>query len=304
MLLSGTDNHIAGVGAMAEHLQEFHRGKPGYEGYLNDRVAALPEVLSQEGYYTVMSGKWHLGLTPERFPVKRGFERSFTLLPGAANHYNYEPQIKSDLERTTPPLYADGETIVDNETLPPDFYSSDYFTERLLGFLRDKKDDHDRPFFAYYTFSAPHWPLQAPPEYVAHYKGVYDDGPDRLRQRRFERLKNLGLVPEHTVPHEVIVSERERGKKGMGDDWDSLSGDERAYSAKTMEVYAGMVERMDYNIGKVVDYLENTGELDNTFVVFMSDNGAEGALLEAKPLFGSDLEKYSLPVSDLTFQAH
>jgi arylsulfatase A-like enzyme len=93
------------------------------------------------------------------------------------------------------------------------------------------------------------------------------------------------------------VSEREKEKKGQGDDWDSLSEEERAYSSRTMEVYAGMVERMDHNIGKVVDYLD-------TFVVFMSDNGTEGALLEARPLFGSDLEKYSLAFLDLTVQAY
>jgi arylsulfatase A-like enzyme len=297
MLLSGTDNHIAGIGSMAESIQDFQRGKPGYEGYLNDRVAALPEVLQGAGYHTIMSGKWHLGLTPDRFPAKRGFEKSFSLLPGAANHYNYEPQLrdndtKSRLEKMTPALYAENEEIVDNEKLPDDFYSSDYFTERLLGFLKDRDDG--RPFFVYYTFSAPHWPLQAPEENIAPYYGVYDDGPERLRQRRFAKLKELGLVPEHAVPHDVVVVDREKPRKGQGDDWDLLTDEERRFSSRTMEVYAGMVERMDSNIGKVIEYLEETGELDNTFVVFMSDNGAEGALLEAIPLFGSDLEKYSL----------
>jgi arylsulfatase A-like enzyme len=282
---------------MAESIQDFQRGKPGYEGYLNDRVAALPEVLQDAGYHTIMSGKWHLGLTPDRFPAKRGFEKSFTLLPGAANHYNYEPQLrdndtKSRLEKMTPALYAENEEIVDNEKLPDDFYSSDYFTERLLGFLKDRDDD--RPFFAYYTFSAPHWPLQAPEENIAPYYGVYDDGPERLRQRRFGKLKELGLVAEHAVPHDVVVVDREKPKKGQGDDWDLLTDEERQFSSRAMEVYAGMVERMDFNIGKVIEYLEDTGKLDNTFVVFMSDNGAEGALLEAIPLFGSDLEKYSL----------
>ena len=298
MLLSGTDNHIAGIGAMAESLQDFQRGKPGYEGYLNDRVAALPEVLQDAGYVTLMAGKWHLGLTEDRWPVKRGFEKSFTLLPGAANHYNYEPQlrdgdVKSRLEKITPALYAENDKKVDNELLPSDFYSSDYFTERLLGFLKEREEENDeRPFFAYYTFSAPHWPLQAPEENVKPYQGVYDGGPERLRLRRLEKLKKLGLVPEHAVAHDVVIVDRERPKKGMAEDWDNLPEWERKFSSRTMEVYAGMVERMDYNIGKVVEYLERSGELDNTFVVFMSDNGAEGALLEAAPLFGSDLEKY------------
>jgi len=306
MLLSGTDNHIAGIGSMAESLQEFQRGKPGYEGYLNDRVAALPEVLQDAGYLTIMSGKWHLGLTPDRFPVKRGFEKSFTLLPGAANHYNFEPQLrdndtKSNLEKLTPALYAENDKVVDNETLPSGFYSSDYFTERMLGFLHDRERANDtRPFFAYYTFSAPHWPLQAPEENIQPYKGLYDDGPENLRQRRLSNLKKLGLVPEHAVPHNVVVTDRESTKKGQGSEWNELSADEKQYSSRTMEVYAGMVERMDYNIGKVIQYLEGTGELDNTFIVFMSDNGAEGALLEAIPLFGTDLEKYSPPLSSLT----
>jgi arylsulfatase len=298
MLLSGTDNHIAGVGSMAESLQEFQRGKPGYEGYLNDRVAALPEVLQDAGYLTIMSGKWHLGLTPDRFPARRGFEKSFSLLPGAANHYNFEPQLrdndtKSQLEKMTPALYAENDKVVDNETLPTGFYSSDYFTDRMLEFLNERNTAHDnRPFFAYYTFSAPHWPLQAPKENIDPYRGAYDDGPERLRQRRLANLKKMGLVPDHAVPHDVVVTARESPKKGQGSDWNELSADERQYSSRTMEVYAGMVERMDYNIGKVIEYLERTGELDDTFIVFMSDNGAEGALLEAIPLFGTDLEKY------------
>jgi arylsulfatase A-like enzyme len=279
-------------------LQEFQRGKPGYEGYLNDRVAALPEVLQDAGYLTIMSGKWHLGLTADRFPVERGFEKSFSLLPGAANHYNFEPQFrdndtKSRLEKMTPALYAENHVVVDNESLPSGFYSSDYFTERMLGFLSERDGANDkRPFFAYYAFSAPHWPLQAPEENVKPYNGAYDDGPERLRQQRLANLKKLGLVPNHAVPHDVVVTERESPKKGQGHDWDELPAEERQFSSRSMEVYAGMVERMDCNIGQVIRYLEGTGELDNTFIVFMSDNGAEGALLEAIPLFGSDLDKY------------
>ena len=96
MLLSGTDNHIAGIGAMNEGMPEFQRGKPGYEGYLNDKVAPLPEVLRDHGYKTYMSGKWHLGLEKDRWPSKRGFDRSYSLLPGAANHYGFEPQLEED----------------------------------------------------------------------------------------------------------------------------------------------------------------------------------------------------------------
>jgi arylsulfatase len=96
MLLSGTDHHLAGLGSMAEAIRPEQKGQPGYEGYLNDQVAALPELLQDDGYYTVLSGKWHLGLIPERFPARRGFERSFTLLPGAANHYAFEADIPEE----------------------------------------------------------------------------------------------------------------------------------------------------------------------------------------------------------------
>jgi arylsulfatase A-like enzyme len=158
MLLSGTDHHIAGLGQMAEVMKRFKdiwEAKPGYEGYLNDRVAALPEILKDEGgYRTMMSGKWHLGLTKERFPSKRGFEKSFALLPGAGNHFGYEPgTVDQPSVPFLAPLYARDNEFVDHTTLPEDFYSSDYFTSEMIRFL---DDDDERPFFAYLAFTAPH----------------------------------------------------------------------------------------------------------------------------------------------------
>ena len=180
MLLSGTDHHLAGLGSMAESLRPEQQGQLGYEGYLNDQVAALPELLNDAGYYTIMSGKWHLGLTPDRFPAKRGFEKSFALLPGAANHYSFEPNIPDEetprLLKITRGLYAEHDDFITE--LPTDFYSSDYFTDKLLDYLQDEDARQNRPFFAYLPFSAPHWPLQAPQEDIAKYQGVYDAGPE------------------------------------------------------------------------------------------------------------------------------
>ena len=157
MLLSGTDHHLAGLGTMAESICPHQQGQPGYEGYLNDHVAALPELLQDAGYYTVMSGKWHLGLTPERFPSRRGFEQSFALLPGAANHYAFEAGIpeegKPRLLKITRGLYAEDDQYL--TSIPEDFYSSDDFTDRLLKYLQDDTARQDRPFFAYLPFSAP-----------------------------------------------------------------------------------------------------------------------------------------------------
>lgn len=283
MLLSGTDHHIAGLGSMAEAIRGEQVGKPGYEGHLNDRVASLAELLHDGGYRTLMSGKWHLGLTPDTFPARRGFERSFALLPGAANHYGFEADIPAEqtprLLKVTAGLYAEDDAFIDE--LPAGFYSSDGFTDKLLGYLQEGEADH-RPFFAYLAFSAPHWPLQAPFENVARYRGRYDGGPDALRAERLGRLKKLGLVGSDVAPHPV---------EARSPEWGALSPHERAVSARSMEVYAGMVERLDWNVGRVVDYLEARGQLDDTVVIFLSDNGAEGALLEALPTFGPNLQQ-------------
>lgn len=282
MLLSGTDHHLAGLGSMAEAIRPEQQGQPGYEGYLNDQVAALPELLHDAGYYTVMSGKWHLGLTPDRFPARRGFEKSFTLLPGAANHYAFEPNIPEDeipgLLKVTRGLYAEDDQYI--TSLPEDFYSSDYFTDRLLDYLNDDAARDGRPFFAYLPFSAPHWPLQAHDEDIAKYKGVYDQGPEVLRQKRLANIKQLGLVSNEATIHPVLAQTQF---------WQNLSEQEQQFSARTMEVYAAMVDRMDQNIGRVIQHLKQSDQYDNTIIIFLSDNGAEGAQLEALPVFGPDI---------------
>ena len=277
MLLTGTDHHIAGIGTMLEAAGPgAFQGAPGYEGYLNDRVVALSELLRDGGYLTLMSGKWHLGSTIDRSPWARGFERSFALLPAGANHYGGPGGGFSPVQT----LYTEDDQFV---TVDEDFYSSDYYTDTLLRYFGERSEDDDRPFFAYLPFQAPHWPLQAPSESTAGYRGRYDAGPDVLREERLDALKRLGLCPPDVVPHPVVAD--------GAPEWADMTADERAISARTMEVYAGMVDRMDWNIGRVIDYLTETGELDNTVVIFMSDNGAEGAIVEAMPLLGPRIVK-------------
>ena len=238
-------------------------------------------MLHDAGYLTLCSGKWHLGLKKDKSPSARGFERSFALLPGASNHFGWEPQLQDTAEAPKPfshlyPLHMrDGEYVFD---LPEGFYSSDSYTDNLVSYLRDwQAEASDRPFFAYLPFTAPHWPLQAPQAYIRNYHGVYDDGPDALRLKRLRRLQELGLVPAGVEPHPVCADEVP--------EWDALSSEHRAKSARAMEVYAGMVECIDANVGKVVQYLEQIGQLDNTCVLFLSDNGAEGGAHEANPAF-------------------
>ncbi|OAA58922.1 arylsulfatase [Niveomyces insectorum RCEF 264] len=308
MIMTGTDHHIAGLGNLIEWTNvsgqndpngtmstAVQRGMPGYEGYLNERVVAVSEILRDGGYQTLMAGKWHLGLTPERSPKARGFERSFAHLPACSNHFAYEPQLRNQdeiPEFMTMSFIAlhseDGQYV---KTMPDDWYSSNGYGDKMLQYLKDRQENKskdDRPFFAYLPFTAPHWPLQAPPEYVKKYRGMYDAGPDALRQTRLQRLKDLGMIAPDTEPHPVVADEVK--------EWAAMSAEERANSCRAMEVFAAMVECIDANVGKVVDYLEQTGELDNTFVCFLSDNGAEGAAYEAYPIVQSSmidhLQKY------------
>ncbi|PYI18059.1 putative arylsulfatase [Aspergillus violaceofuscus CBS 115571] len=300
MLLSGTDAHIAGLGVMAERRNRFPHifdGKTGYEGYLNYKVAALPEILQDNGYFTCMSGKWHLGLTQDVAPCSRGFSKVFATLPGAGNHFNHEPQLYDTTEkprvifRDKEGLWMRDDKFINGATdLPEDFYSSNTFTDNLLSILGNRTEmQREQPFFSYLAFTAPHWPLQAPQDTIRKYKGWYDDGPLALRSRRLKSLIKNGLVPEGVDPAPIIT---------LGTTpWDELTDEERRMSSRTMEIYAAMVDVMDENIGRVRQYLESTGEWDDTFLIFMSDNGAEGQLLEAIPVMagktvGDVIEQY------------
>jgi arylsulfatase len=278
MLLTGTDHHIAGLGTLDEVASRKQRGKPGYEGYLNDRVVTVTELLRENGYHTLMAGKWHLGMTLETSPHARGFDRSFALLPGAANHYAASPKAGTGFPRQDT-IYTEDDKFAE---LPPDFYSSDGFTDKLIAYLTERPEDGE-PFFAYLAFSAPHWPLQAPADLIAGYRGRYDAGPDTLRAARLKRLIELGLCSPGIVPHPVIAKSKP---------WHEMTDDERAISARTMEVYAAMVERIDWNIGRLIAHLKQSGDLDDTVILFLSDNGAEGALIEAVPVFGPYLMEF------------
>ena len=276
MLLTGTDHHVAGIGTMLEMTAPGFAGAPGYEGYLNDRVVALPELLRDAGYQTLMAGKWHLGRTIDRSPWARGFDRSFALLPAGASHYG---TVVGGGLAAAPTVFTEDDQFV---TVGEDFYSSDAYTDTLLRYLGERpQGPQDAPFFAYLPFQAPHWPLQAPWDVIATYRGRYDAGPDALREERLAALTRLGLCPPDVEAHPVVADGTP--------EWADMTDEERAVSARTMEVYAAMVDRMDWNIGRVIDYLDGTGELDNTVVIFLSDNGAEGTIVEAMPLRGAEI---------------
>lgn len=263
MLLTGADNHLVGLGNMAEELSPNQVGQPGYEGYLNTAVTPISSLLQASGYNTYMVGKWHLGLGENSSPTQHGFDRSFAMLSGGASHYSDMRPAYAKSPESKAPYRKDGKLL---QQLPPNFkYSSQFYVDELMAYL--KTDQHKQPFFAYLSFTAPHWPLQAPQAAIKKYQLRYLPGYDRLHAERLERQKKLGLIPANATgpkrPSHLPA-------------WDNLSAAEQQASAKSMAVYAAMVDEMDRHTGRLLAYLENQGQLDNTVVVFVSDNGAEG----------------------------
>ncbi len=267
VLLSGVDNHLAGMGTMGEIKTPEMEGHSGYVGHLNFEVAALPEVLRAGGYHTYMAGKWHLGSEEETSPYARGFEETFALLSGGGSHWNDRKPLSPPQEM----IYRRNGEIV--TSLPDDFYSTKDYTDNLLKWIKSDHGD-GKPFFAYLSYTAPHDPLHAPKEYIEKYEGIYDTGWDALREKRLERLKALGIVPRA-----VRAFPRLANVEG----WDAKPADKRRERARDMEVYAAMVDYMDEQIARVIDHLKETGEYENTLILFFSDNGANGALPTAYP---------------------
>lgn len=259
MLMSGTDNHIAGVGTMAELVLPEQVGKRGYEGYLTDRVVAFPKLLQADGYRTMMVGKWHLGKTPELSAKARGFDQSFALIEGSADHFTQGGTTDRNPKAT---YRLNGENIA----LPKDFgYSSDYFTRTAIEQIGSATD---KPFFAYLAYTAPHWPLQVPSAYLERYRGLYDKGYASVAQARLKRMKDKGLIAQ-----DVQINPG----PDVWPTWEKLSPRERALESRRMEIYAAMITNLDDNVGKLVRHLKDTGQYDNTVFVFFSDNGAEGS---------------------------
>jgi len=264
MLLTGTDNHIAGLGDMAEHVPGVpeEMGKPGYEGFLNNKVVCVAQLLKDAGYHTYISGKWHLGLTQDQSPYAKGFERSFSLLDAYADHYFPDTRNTTFWEDDHYTNYPNGQ------------YSTDLYTDKAISFIEhDRKDN--KPFFLYAAYTSPHWPLQAPFKFIEKYHGVYDIGYDSLRSYRFNALKKKSMVANDVVlpPLPSVKGDLYTISNIPLLHWKSLDENEQRIEARKMEIYAGMIDNLDYNIGRLIQYLKEIGEYDNTLFVFLSDNG-------------------------------
>ncbi len=257
-LLTGLYPHQAGIGGMVNSGKKVAEGP--YQGYLSKNSVTIAEVLKDAGYYTVMSGKWHVGEERPNWPTDRGFENFYGLVSGAANYF--------DITRTKKAGQIRHFAIDSTEYLPPkdDFYMTDAFTENAITFL-NKAEAKKQPFFMYLAYTAPHWPLHALQEDINLFRGKFLTGWDELREDRYERMINLGLISSNWP-----MSDRNEGV----DAWDELTDKQKDQMDLLMSIYAAQIHRMDQGIGEIMKQLKNLGELDNTIVMFLSDNGGSG----------------------------
>ncbi|GAB5561542.1 MAG: arylsulfatase [Synoicihabitans sp.] len=269
-LMTGLHPHQTGIGWMTnppdsgkmDHGPEF----PSYRGFLNRNSVTIAEVLRESGYATFLAGKWHLGINArDRWPLQRGFEKFYGSLAGATNFFTPKGARGITFQNE---LLANPQSTTDRR-----YYTTDAFTDYAMKFIREEEAADDRPFFLYLAYTAPHWPLHAHQEEVQKYVGKYMDGWDKLRETRLRRQRELGLIKE-----DWALSDRSFKA------WDELGPAKQKDMDLRMANYAAMVDRMDQNIGRLVDYLKATDQFDNTLILFMSDNGAcqEGGRLGGK----------------------
>ncbi len=277
MLFTGTGNHEAGMGSQLYNA--LFDGQYGYEGFLQPRVATLPEVMQANGYHTMMSGKWHIGdrdPTGRSLPANYGFDRDYTLLRGSDNHYGTTAQARYSL---------DGEV----HRLTDPTYSTIRYTDKLLTFL----DDHARrrePFFAVYAPTAPHWPLQTPPGREGRFSGTYNAGFDALCEARMAGALAEGILPANAATEQC---NKESGP------WQELASDEQQAYARAMEIHAAMVAHLDEQIGLILERLEASRQLDNTWIIYMNDNGPQGGGLLAAMVGGRDQDPVNNALDNL-----
>jgi arylsulfatase A-like enzyme len=275
MLLTGVDTHPAGLGTMASRADANQKGRPGYEGYLSDRVVSVATLLQEAGYHTYMAGKWHLGMEESQGPHKRGFERSFALLPGGASHFADAAGLFES--QPVAPYREDGRDV----SLPAGFYSTEHYTDKLIEYIRGGLPD-GKPFLAYAAYTSPHWPLQVPDAELDRYAGRYDEGYDVLRARRFEGAKRAGLVPATFAAPP---------RTPFAPPWTELSPEQKRMESRHMELYAAMVENLDHHVGRLLRFLEERSLLSNTFILFCSDNGPEGNPIDRMEADASWIQK-------------
>lgn len=254
-LLTGLYPHQADIGHMAGDL-----GVRGYRDRLSFRAVTLAEVLGEAGYHTIMTGKWHLGWRDEGSPTARGFQHFYGTRGYVDSYYTIVPRTEVYLgDEVVLPV---GEEPVNHLHPDQEWYTTDVFTDYALHFIDRVRQQDDEPFFLYLAYNAPHFPLHAKPEDVEKYRGKYKEGWQRFRRQRYQRLVELGILDDGWPLSPLDVPQ-----------WDTLTEKQQDDLDFKMALFAAIVDRLDQNIGRVVDHLEKLGELDNTLLVFLSDNG-------------------------------
>ncbi len=249
-LLTGLHPHQTGIGVLT-----YNMGPEGYAGNLNRKCVTIAEALKPAGYRSYLSGKWHVAgnLTQptDSWPMQRGFDEFYGTIIGAGSFYD-------------PNTLTRGNENIEHEAKAPGFFYTDAISDNAVEFIRRHRREHpDKPFFEYVAYTAPHWPLHAHDEDIAKYKGRFDSGWDRLREERLQRLVASGIL-DKSWP----LSDRDPTQP----EWPLAKHKE--WLLRCMEVYAAQIDRMDQGIGRILRALEDEGELDNTLVIFLADNGA------------------------------
>ena len=250
-LLTGLHPHQTGIGVLT-----YSFGPEGYAGNLNDQCVTIPEALKTNGYRNYMSGKWHVAgnLTEPTasWPLQRGFDEFFGTIIGAGSFY--DPNT----------LTRGNENIEHEAKRDKDFFYTDAISDQAAAYIREHAAHHpDQPFFQYVAYTAPHWPLHAHEEDIAKYKGRFDAGWDALREERLQRLVDAGILDKAWA-----LTERDPTQPA----W--TQAEHKEWLLRCMEVYAAQIDRMDQGIGRILAALEQTGQMENTLVIFMADNGA------------------------------
>lgn len=259
-LLTGLSPHQAGVG----HMVDDNNRVDAYSGTLNKKCVTIPEVLKSAGYSTYMSGKWHVSKNTSTsgdksaWPMQRGFDKFYGILKGSTSYWNPETLMNGN----DPISSSEYLTKYPSENVPDTYYLTDAISDASVTYIEEHQKQ-DNPYFLYVAYTAPHWPMEAPQENIDHYDGVYDAGWDEIRQARYEKQLELGIIDESTK-----LTSRPSNVKS----WDSYTGD-KELQALTMSKYAACIERMDQGVGKILDAIDKSGEADNTIVMFLSDNG-------------------------------
>ncbi|MHC4558213.1 MAG: arylsulfatase [Planctomycetota bacterium] len=279
-LLTGLYPHQAGVGLMV-----YKNHGQGYLGHLNDRCVTFGEVLGAAGYQTYMSGKWHSGHVPESRPEVRGFQH-FT---GVYLHIDSYWKVLKNCD-----IYRDGELFIPAQENPVnpyhpnrEFYTTDFFTDVALDYIDQATEQPEKPFLLHVCFNAPHFPLEAPDDLIEKYRGRYTRGWDELRKEKLARMKKMGLVSvKQELPRvnsNVSMRRPDLPFKTLIDsdplpEWDTLHERDREELDFRRAMYAAQVDCLDQNVGRIVKRLKERGVLDDTLIMFFSDNGCSGEL--------------------------